>query len=231
MIVIKEDGMVVVHKKGWEVIAKGAEGCKKKYVNKTLSLVNCEADKRIEKSDGWFNWGPYMILQTPSSTVISDNESAIAIGPPPQMIIVDMVFGANAPRSQPLENFEDGEVYIPERGLLSKEMVHKMELERRWFEEMMKERKIIEGRLWDEKRKKIKVGHVIMFVSENERIFAEVQSIRLYPNFEEMIVNEGLERVLPGVETVEEALKIYRKYYGEREVYKYGVVALEVRLM
>ena len=231
MIVVKEDDMIIVHRKGWEVIARGPEGCKKKYANKTLSLVDCEADRRAEKSDGWFNWGPFMILQTPSSIIISDSESAISLGPPPQMVIVDMVFGANAPRSQPLENFENREAYIPERGMLSKDMIHKMELERRWFEEMIKERKIVEGRLWDEKRKRIKVGHVIMFVSENERIFAEVQSIRLYPNFKEMIVNEGLERVLPGVETVEDAIKVYRKYYGEQEEYKYGVVALELRLL
>ncbi len=231
MIVIKEDDMIIVHRKGWEVIARGPEGCKKKYANKTLSLVNCEADKVVERSDGWFTWGPFMILQTPSSTIISDNESAISIGPPPQMLVVDLVFGANAPKSQPLETFENGEAYLPERGFLAPSMIHKMDLERKWFEEMLKEKKIVEGRLWDEKRKKIKVGHIIMFKSENERIFAEVQSIRLYPNFRDMIIAEGLERVLPGVESVDEAVKVYRKYYGENEEHKYGVVALEVRLL
>ncbi|WP_297417768.1 ASCH domain-containing protein [Thermococcus sp.] len=85
--------------------------------------------------------------------------------------------------------------------------------------------KKIEGRLYDEKRQKIRPGDTIIF--EN-RLMCVVKDIRVYSSFGEMLEKEGLENVLPGVESIEEGVRVYRRFYSEERERKYGVAAIEV---
>jgi len=86
-------------------------------------------------------------------------------------------------------------------------------------------KKRIEGRLYDEKRQKIQPGDTIIF--EN-RLMCVVKDVRVYSSFREMLERESIENVLPGVENVEEGVKVYRRFYPEEKERKYGVVAIEV---
>ena len=90
-----------------------------------------------------------------------------------------------------------------------------MKLERKWFELISKEEKIVEGRVLDEKRKKLRTGHVIEFkvVDAEKYLYAIVKSIAVYENFKELLEREGTARVLPGL-SLEEGLKVYEKFYG-----------------
>ncbi len=90
---------------------------------------------------------------------------------------------------------------------------------------MAKGAKRIEGRLYDEKRRRIKPGDEIIF--EN-KLICVVKDIRVYPSFREMLEEEGVETVLPGVGSVEEGIRVYRSFYSEEKERKYGVVAIEV---
>ena len=40
-----------------------------------------------------------------------------------------------------------------------------------------------------------------------------------------------IDKVLPGISNIDEGLKIYRGFYGEKDEDKYGVVAIEIRLL
>lgn len=86
-------------------------------------------------------------------------------------------------------------------------------------------RKKVEGRLYDEKRQKIRPGDTIIF--EN-RLMVVVKDVRVYSSFREMLEREGIENVLPGVESVEEGVAVYRRFYPEEKERKYGVAAIEV---
>lgn len=86
-------------------------------------------------------------------------------------------------------------------------------------------RKSIEGRLYDEKRRRIREGDVIIF---ERRLRVRVKALRIYSSFKEMLEKEGLQNVLPGAGSIEEGLKVYRQFYSEEEEKKYGVVAIEV---
>ncbi|XP_057452761.1 uncharacterized protein LOC130744606 [Lotus japonicus] len=67
--------------------------------------------------------------------------------------------------------------------------------------------KTIEGR--------IEVGNLILF---NKSLVFEVQGVRRYASFFDMLEAESLEKVLPGVESVEEGVKVYRRFFtGEKE--------------
>lgn len=43
-----------------------------------------------------------------------------------------------------------------------------------------------------------------------------------------MLEVEGLAKVLPGVETIEEGVQIYRKFYSEEKERSNGVLAIQV---
>jgi len=113
--------------------------------------------------------------------------------------------------------------------------LHAMKLEYRWFNHIASGRKNIEGRLYDEKRRKVKIGDCILFRSTNDKVDRLLHTIviglRRYNSFREMLINEGIERVLPGVHSIDEGTNIYYKYYSPLEEQKYGVLAIEVDLL
>ncbi|CAI5500703.1 unnamed protein product [Closterium sp. Naga37s-1] len=55
-------------------------------------------------------------------------------------------------------------------------------------------------------------------------------SVQPYPSFPSMLASEGLSTVLPGVETLEEGLAVYRRFYSEEKEHRAGVLALRVEL-
>ena len=101
----------------------------------------------------------------------------------------------------------------------------RMGLQEEYLRAIAEGRKRIEGRLYDEKRQAIKPGDEIVF--EN-KLVCVVKDLRVYPSFREMLEREGIENVLPGVESIEEGVRVYRRFYSEEKERKYGVVAIEV---
>jgi len=101
----------------------------------------------------------------------------------------------------------------------------KMGLQEEYLKAIAEGKKKVEGRLYDEKRQAIKPGDEIVF--EN-KLVCVVKDLRVYSSFREMLEKEGLENVLPGVKSIEEGVKVYRRFYSEEKERKYGVVAIEV---
>ncbi|KUH33817.1 isomerase [Thermococcus celericrescens] len=100
-----------------------------------------------------------------------------------------------------------------------------MGLQEEYLKAIAEGRKRIEGRLYDEKRQGIRPGDEIVF--EN-KLVCVVKDVRVYSSFREMLEKEGLENVLPGVGSVEDGVKVYRRFYSEEKERKYGVAAIEV---
>ena len=104
-------------------------------------------------------------------------------------------------------------------------MEWEMGLQEEYLKLIAEGKKKIEGRLYDEKRRQIKPGDIIIFEG---KLKVRVKDIRVYPSFREMLKKEGLENVLPGIKSIEEGVRIYRQFYNEEEEKKWGVVAIEV---
>ncbi|XP_057458773.1 uncharacterized protein LOC130749436 isoform X2 [Lotus japonicus] len=83
--------------------------------------------------------------------------------------------------------------------------------------------KTIEGRCARGKHNRIEVGNLILF---NESLVFEVQGVRRYASFFDMLEAESLEKVLPGVESVEEGVKVYRRFFTEEKERENGVLAI-----
>ena len=114
-------------------------------------------------------------------------------------------------------------------------MVHNMKLHPRPFEMIRCGLKRYELRLFDEKRQKIKPGDLILFTNSNDvdkQIQVSVLSVQIFPDF------EALYRALPisacgylPDELKDASAKDMQSYYSREQQEKYGVIAIEVKLL
>lgn len=91
--------------------------------------------------------------------------------------------------------------------------------------------KTVEGRIGKSWYRNVLPGDRII-VSNNEETDSfevEVVDVRLYATIREMLENEDLKKVLPDVDTVEQGVRAYRRFYTEEQEKEFGVVAIEVR--
>ncbi|CAM8901153.1 unnamed protein product [Rhodiola kirilowii] len=86
--------------------------------------------------------------------------------------------------------------------------------------------KVVEGRCARGDFNRIRHGDNLLL---NQCVMLEVQDVHKYDSFSEMLVLEGLSRVLPGVETIEEGVRVYRRFYTEIEERSFGVLAIQVK--
>jgi len=104
-----------------------------------------------------------------------------------------------------------------------------MKLQPSPFKKMKRGTKTIEIRLYDEKRRKIKIGDEIKFslaTDPTQTIKAVVVSLKKFPTFKEMFKAYPTEKY--GSENQNEWNLMY-KYYSLEEEVKYGVLAIQVK--
>lgn len=104
-------------------------------------------------------------------------------------------------------------------------------------------RKTIEGRLNRGKFAKYKPGDQVWlrrdYRDENgvlrdgleRQVLVEVTAVRQYTASLEMVTAEGFESVIPYVNSPEEAAFEYDKYYTHEHQARYGVLAIEFKLL
>ncbi|XP_010463786.1 PREDICTED: uncharacterized protein LOC104744426 isoform X2 [Camelina sativa] len=94
-----------------------------------------------------------------------------------------------------------------------------------YFTQLKDGLKTVEGRCAVGDYMRISSGAFILF---NKCLLLEVQDVHHYTSFSEMLRLEGLAKVLPGVESIEEGVKVYRNFYSEEKERLNGVVAIRV---
>ncbi len=108
-------------------------------------------------------------------------------------------------------------------------MNHQMKLAQAPFEKIASGKKIIESRLYDEKRQKINVGDVIEFLqNENseQKISKKVRALYRYAAFEEMFVDFPAEYF--GGESKEYLSKEIHQFYSPEEEKQFGVIGIRL---
>lgn len=111
-------------------------------------------------------------------------------------------------------------------------MKHNMKLFEGPVERIKKNTKIIELRLFDDKRKKIKIGDLIIFSKlpdQREKITVEVTGLLIYKTFSELIMDFPAS-YLGYTEKDKEYLKnsMYEIYSAEDEK-KYGALGIKIK--
>ncbi|CAH8386180.1 unnamed protein product [Eruca vesicaria subsp. sativa] len=94
-----------------------------------------------------------------------------------------------------------------------------------YFTQLKDGLKTTEGRCAVGDYMRIRSGDFILF---NKCLLLEVQDVCYYTSFSEMLRVESLAKVLPGVETIEEGVQVYRNFYTEEKERINGVVAIRV---
>lgn len=98
-----------------------------------------------------------------------------------------------------------------------------------WFAHIAEDNKTVEGRKATEKWRKIKKGDVILFeeAEGSGRITKRVADVCRHSSLRFFLVNEGLRNVLPGIDTLEEAERVYGQWWHPSELFE-GVLAIHL---
>lgn len=106
------------------------------------------------------------------------------------------------------------------------------------FNNVENRRKTIECRLnqINDKWNRICIGDIIYFTPSElnkgdpgyREITCEVVYVYVYPTFRDILTQEGLRRILPGLTSIEDGVKVYEKFYPIEEQVKNGIIGLEL---
>ena len=104
-----------------------------------------------------------------------------------------------------------------------------------WFSLIKVGLKTVEGRLNKgdfaslTKGDCIKVDNIELGFMRNYTI--KITSIHKYTSFKEYLEKEKLEKCLPGIDTIEDGIKVYYKYYLKEAEDKYKIIAIRFKIV
>lgn len=107
---------------------------------------------------------------------------------------------------------------------------HSLKLTTEPFEAIKSGQKIIESRLYDEKRREIEIGDEIEFINRDsgEKLLTEVVGLHRYKDFETMFERMGPAKF--GGESKERLLNQISEFYPKEEQEQFGVIGIEIIL-
>ena len=108
-------------------------------------------------------------------------------------------------------------------------LLHKMKLKESPFERIKSGEKIIEFRLYDEKRQKVKIGDQIEFSKLPE--LEEKLLVRVVDLYREKSFEKLFQRLLEDEEEIKRKTKAMRQFYSSSEEEKYGVLGIKISLI
>lgn len=73
--------------------------------------------------------------------------------------------------------------------------------------------KKIEGRLYKGIFKNIKINDIVLFSHKKRTIKVKILELKIHSDFEVFLSSEKLSSILPGVNNINEGLRIYKDYY------------------
>jgi ASC-1-like (ASCH) protein len=87
-------------------------------------------------------------------------------------------------------------------------------------------KKKAEGRVYSEKIRKFSVNKTLCLYNDVSYVLCKIISLNIYRSFEEMLLQEGVSKMLPFTNSFNEAIKIYNSFPGAEKVKIYGAVAI-----
>ena len=108
-------------------------------------------------------------------------------------------------------------------------MLHKMKLKESPFERIKNGTKTIEFRLFDEKRKLVKVGDQIEFSKLpdlEEKLLVDVTELYREENFEKLFRKLGFDE-----DTISSKVDSMHTFYSPEEEQKYGVLGIGIKVI
>lgn len=110
--------------------------------------------------------------------------------------------------------------------------VHTMQLQDEYYKEICNGNKRYEARLYDEKRKSLRLLDVIQFtnVDTSETMSANIVELSHFKTFRDGLSAKDFAFVVPGVGTIDDAEQVYKSIYGDKEQ-ENGVIFIKLQLI
>lgn len=114
-----------------------------------------------------------------------------------------------------------------------------MKLDTIYFDYIKNGVKIYETRVYDKKRRELKILEKIKFIDrgdKNRTFEATIVELSYFKNFKEAIEEVGIKKVLPNAKSLAEGIKIYNSFpHGEGGTFKdgakkYGVIRFKIEI-
>lgn len=108
---------------------------------------------------------------------------------------------------------------------------HIIECSEPWYSHIKNGKKTIEGRKGTPKWIGIQVGDCIKFVCKDSSFISVVSRINVYSGKDSLrnyLTTEGLDNTLPGINTIDEGIAIYKQWSTQEEITQYGFLAIHV---
>lgn len=102
------------------------------------------------------------------------------------------------------------------------------------FDIVLNKDKDVEIRLNDEKRRKLHVGDTLVFLKrpdDKESIKATITNLVYFNSFLEVADYYEMKRIYLDNTSSEDYINLMKRFYSDEEVEKYGVVAIEFKLI
>lgn len=110
-----------------------------------------------------------------------------------------------------------------------------MKLQKKQFEKIRNKQKTIEVRLFDDKRKELKIGEIIEFTNlddANEKLKVKILNLHKYNSFKDLYSNFDLSYFGYSKNTNKEnLLQMIYTIYSKEDEEKYGVLGIEFELI
>lgn len=114
-----------------------------------------------------------------------------------------------------------------------------MKLDTIYFNYIKNRIKLYETRVYDIKRKEIKLLDIILFKDResNRTLKAQIIELSYFNTFKEAIASVGIQKVLPNARSLKNGIKIYEQFpHGEGGTFKdgakkYGVLRMKFKLI
>ena len=117
-------------------------------------------------------------------------------------------------------------------------MTHNMHLDTVYYNFIKNGKKIYETRVYDEKRRKLKLMEVITFKDRgsNKTFKALINELSYFSNFKDAIESAGLKKVLPNARSLKDGINMYENFPHSEGTYKdgakkYGVLRIKFGIL
>ena len=114
-------------------------------------------------------------------------------------------------------------------------MEYKKNLSEPWFSLIKLKLKKYEGRLNKGDSANMKKGDILIFENNDfgflRVIRCEIRSVKKYDTFRSFIEDKTLKKCLPSIDTIDNGVKIYYKYYTKQDEEKYKILSIRMKVV
>ncbi|MDD2839871.1 MAG: ASCH domain-containing protein [Rickettsiales bacterium] len=106
-----------------------------------------------------------------------------------------------------------------------------LNLRKKYFDLIKNGEKTIELRLFDEKRKNIKIGDILIFKNDGDEEILQAKVINLYNSdcFENLVKLFDIKKT--GFSSIKELNECILEFYTKEKQEKYGVLGIEIKIL